>query len=106
MPTDLKCPYVAEWSPFSEDGEILQKTLGPEDVMPLMIQGMSFAEIAREFNAPMEAVKHAIAVIPDMMKWREMILGSAPKKEDEVDMLRQIQQDYLPGEKAIEEENI
>lgn len=109
MTIHLKCPYIAEWESFSDEGEPITRSLGPEDILPLLVKGMSFAEVAIEKDAPLAVVKHAVAVIPDMMKWREQIEGQAPSTDEEVNMLRELQKNYtidpIEEDADVEEKN-
>lgn len=106
MPVEIKCPYVAEWSAFSEEGQIIEKTLGPEDVLPLMVKGMTFSEIGAVLEAPMAAVSHAVAVIPDMMKWRDVVGGNQHVQDEELQILRDLQEEYQEPQMLVEGKRI
>jgi hypothetical protein len=82
MPVDLKCPYVGVWDSFSDEGQLLERKLGPEDVLPYLAKGFTMTEIADRLKAPLEVVVHAVAVIPDMMKWRDLIMYGQPLNQD------------------------
>jgi len=105
MPIEAKCPYVAEWSGFSDEGVIIERTIGPEDILPYIVDGYTIAEISKKTNAPVEAVTHAVAVIGDMMKWREMLSTGYNVDPDEHNMLTDIQRELIHQRHQEESQN-
>lgn len=72
MPVSEKSPFGATWTAFSEDGDVLERTVAPDDLLPFIADGYTPEELASEFDAPLETIEHAIMCIPDMMVWRRM----------------------------------
>lgn len=79
----MKCPFVGIWSYYDAEGNIVEKQMGPEDVLPYLVKGYTISEIVMENEAPFDVVLHAIATIPDMMRWRDLIsYGSSPEEAE------------------------
>ena len=88
MSINYRCPYIAEWSSFSEEGQIVERRLGPEDALSLMDKGMTIIDIAEKLNAPHAVVTHIIACIPEMMKWRSLMSEEASPPVDADQIMR------------------
>ncbi len=70
MPIRDKSPFAAWWNKVSGEGEPVQETLHPEDILAYMAEGMTPEEISVHLGAPIGAVEHVICLVPEMMTWR------------------------------------
>lgn len=71
MPVLSKCPYVGEWESIDEEtGAKIIKSLCPDEILLLMADGLTVAELAEHFKAPIAVIEHVITLVPHMMVWR------------------------------------
>jgi hypothetical protein len=58
----------------SEDGRAVLVKLSVEDILPDIVEGHSPVELMIKYNAPVKAMEHLIASIPEFMAWRDAVL--------------------------------
>jgi len=73
VPIDIKTPFCSYWVDVDPsrcpDGPV-EREIYPEDLMLFIMNGYSPDEIAESLFAPIDAIEHAIMLIPKMMAWR------------------------------------
>lgn len=84
-----RCPFLIEWiSVDSTKGDFCTRSLGPEDLLSLISEGLSASQIAAELDAPLHVVEHAIMMIPSMMAWRSSSIQQPPSSLERLPSIR------------------
>lgn len=70
MPVKERSHYYFQWNTVTEDGRSFLVSLGVEDILPDMVEGLTPVEIVLKYNAPVQVIEHLISCIPEFMTWR------------------------------------